>query len=410
MMNCRTRLQVFAAGFLLLAAACSDNTEPVSPDHRPERSDQAALQAGAGDPIGLGRKVPGFGGFYLDTREKPVVYLRGTGQRADAERALAPYLAAQGLAASELRVLPAQFDWEQLETWSTQVSGQVLALPGGVFVDADESSNRVLVGVERGAVARIRSALARLGIPAGAVTLHESEPIRPTATLRNRVRPVSGGLQVNFPGFLCTLGFNALRGGQRSFITNSHCTTDQGGTEGTPYWQPTQAAATRIGTEVSDPVYFTNRNGCPPGRRCRYSDAARASYTSGTPFSLGKIARTSGANNGSVTISGSFSISAEGRASVGQTVSKIGRTTGWTRGRVTNRCVNVAIAGTNIVLLCQDMASARVGAGDSGAPVFTGNTSVVLVGVLWGGNDTGSLYVYSPMSNIERELGALTTF
>src|SRR5918999_2025504 len=139
MMISHTRLQAFAAGFVLLAAACSDNTEPISPDHPQEPSDRVSLQAEPGDPIGLGRRVPGFGGFYLDAQEKPVVYLRGAGQRANAELALAPYLASRGLSASELRVLPARFDWEQLETWSTRVSGQVLALPGGVFVDTDES-------------------------------------------------------------------------------------------------------------------------------------------------------------------------------------------------------------------------------------------------------------------------------
>jgi hypothetical protein len=409
-MTFRTRLQAFAAGLLLLSAACSDHSDPTAPNQQPELSDQAVRQAGDADPIELGRKVPGFGGFYLDPQAKPVVYLRGADQRGNAERALAPFLAVQGLAASELRVLPARFDWDQLELWSRRVSGEILAVPGSVYVDADEANNRVLVGVERGATARIQAALARLGIPNSAVTIQETEPIRMTATLRNRVRPVSGGLQVNFPGFLCTLGFNAIRGGQNSFITNSHCTTDPGGTEGTPYWQPTQSSGGRIGTEVSDPVYFSNRNGCPAGKRCRFSDAARGSYTAGTPFSLGKIARTSGANNGSLTISGTFSIRAEGTASVGQTVSKVGRTSGWTRGRMTNRCLDVAIKGTNIVQLCQDIVSARAGAGDSGSPVFKGNDSVTLVGVLWGGNESGTQFVYSPMANIERELGVLTTF
>jgi hypothetical protein len=405
----RTRLQAFTAA-LLFVAACSDQNQPAAPGDQPELSDQAALQSGSGDPIGLGRKVPGFGGFYLDTRAKPVVYLKGAGQRGNAERALAPFLAAQGLAASELRVLPATFDWDQLELWSTQASGAILALPGAVFVDADESGNRVLVGVERGAAGRIRSAIARLRIPQAAVMIQETEPIRLTATLRNRVRPISGGLQVNFPGFLCTLGFNAIRSGQSSFITNSPCTTNQGGTEGTRYWQPTQTAAAQIGTEASDPMYFSNRSGCPARRRCRFSDAARAAYTGGTPFSLGRIARTSGPNNGSVTINGSFSIAAEGSASVGQTVNKVGRTSGWSQGRLTNRCANVAVTGTNIVQLCQDIASARVGAGDSGSPVFQGTTSATLVGILWGGNSSGTLYVYSPMANIERELGALRTF
>jgi hypothetical protein len=284
---------------------------------------------------------------------------------------------------------------------------------GAVWVDADEARNRVTIGVERGtSMAQVRSAVARLGVPSGAVVVEEVEPVRFAATLRDRVRPVVGSLQINFPGFLCTLGFNATRNGQRSFITNSHCTNVQGGVESTPYWQPTQGVApTQIATEVADPAYTTG-GGCPIGRRCRRSDASRARYASGTTSTLGRIARTSGANNGSLTITGNFSITGEGSASVGQTVHKIGRTTGWTRGSVSNTCVNVNLSGTNISQLCQTFVPAGVGSGDSGSPVFrrvgTGS-NVTLVGILWGGSGS-SLYVFSPISNIETELGALTTF
>jgi hypothetical protein len=34
---------------------------------------------------------------------------------------------------------------------------------------------------------------------------------------------------------------------------------------------------------------------------------------------------------------------------------------------------------------------------------------VSLVGILWGGNSSGTQFVYSPIANIEQELGALTT-
>jgi hypothetical protein len=397
---------------LLLAAACSDQNEPIAPSTEPESpSFQPSIQGSTDDPISLARGIPGFGGFYVDDRGTPVVYLKNAAERSNAERALAPFLRAQGIAASQLRVLPARYDWAQLEGWFTRASADVLALPGSVFVDADEASNRVTIGVERGAVARIRGIVARIGIPEAAVVVQETEPIRFAATLRNRVRPVVGGLQINFPGFLCTLGFSAIRNSQNSFITNSHCTNRQGGTEGTPYWQPTQTAApARIGTEVHDPSYTRSKAGCPSARLCRFSDASRAAYASGITFSLGRIARTTGANNGSVTISGSFRITGEGSAAVGQTVSKVGRTTGWTRGAVTNTCVNIGVDGTNIVQLCQNLVSARVGAGDSGSPVFKGSTNVILAGILWGGNSSGTQYAYSPMANIEQELGPLTTF
>jgi hypothetical protein len=93
-------------------------------------------------------------------------------------------------------------------------------------------------------------------------------------------------------------------------------------------------------------------------------------------------------------------------------VHKVGRTTGWTRGSVGATCVNVNVSGSNITQLCQTLVSARVGGGDSGSPVFRrqgSGSNVTLVGILWGGSGT-SLYVYSPLSNIEAELGALTTF
>jgi hypothetical protein len=231
------------------------------------------------------------------------------------------------------------------------------------------------------------------------------------ATLRSKLRPVVGGLQINFPGFLCSIGFNALRNGQRSFITASHCTNTQGGVEATPYFQPTQQAApVKIATEVSDPGYSHNKTGCPAGFRCRFSDASRAAYASIATSNLGRIAKTTGPNNNSITIQGSFSVTAEGKALVGQTVGKVGRTTGWTTGKVTNTCVNVGVDGTDIAQLCQTIVQARVGPGDSGSPVFKGSSNVTLVGILWGGNDTGTQFVYSPIANVERELGALTTF
>jgi hypothetical protein len=320
-----------------------------------------------------------------------------------------------------LQVRRADYDWASLERWQGRASEQALAMRGAVWVDADEARNRVTIGVERGMpAAQVRSAVARLGVPSAAVVVEEAEPVRLAATLRDRVRPVVGALQINFdpdpgtPGsFLCTLGFNATRNGQRSFITNSHCTNIQGGNQSTPYWQPTQGVSpTQIATEVADPAYTTGGVGCPSGRRCRRSDAARARYASGTASTLGRIARTSGANNGSITITGNFTITAEGSAIAGQQVHKIGRTTGWTRGAVIGTCVNTNLSGSDITQLCQTWVSAGVDAGDSGSPVFrrqgTGS-NVTLVGILWGGSGT-TIYVFSPISNIETELGALATF
>jgi hypothetical protein len=54
--------------------------------------------------------------------------------------------------------------------------------------------------------------------------------------------------------------------------------------------------------------------------------------------------------------------------------------------------------------LCQTFVTANVAGGDSGSPVF--DDSNRLVGILWGGG--GSSFVYSPIGQVEKELGALT--
>jgi hypothetical protein len=245
-----------------------------------------------------------------------------------------------------------------------------------------------------------------------------TEPIHQVATLRDRWRPTQGGIQIHFGQFLCTLGFNADDGTDRSFITNSHCTNTQGGVEGTQYYQPTSTVdPTVIATEVEDPTYFRG-GACPRGRKCRWSDASRARYSSGVGSTRGAIAKTSAANNGSLEVTGTFTVASQDNTTssfpIGKTVNKVGRTTGWTRGNVTNTCVNTNVSGSNITQLCQTFVqdpggAVVVGGGDSGSNVFgiTIGDDVELVGILWGGNSNGTMFVFSPLKQVQQELGPL---
>ena len=309
---------------------------------------------------------------------------------------------------------------DPLPGWFAKASPEVLALPGTVFADHDEARNRLVFGVEHAAaIPGVRNALARLGIPTAAYAVVVSEPIHQVATLRDRWRPTQGGIQIHFGQFLCTLGFNADDGTARSFITNSHCTNTQGGVESTRYYQPTSTVdGTVIATEVEDPTYFRG-GACPLGRKCRYSDAARALYSSGVASTRGAIAKTSGPNNGSLGVTGAFSITSQDNTTknftIGTTVNKVGRTTGWTRGNVTRTCVTTNVSGSNITQLCQTFVqdpggAVVVGGGDSGSNVFriTSGDNVQLVGILWGGNSSGTLFVFSPLKQIRDELGAIT--
>ena len=394
-----------AAGVIVFAA-CADNTNVTAPE-----ADLSLTQQPT-DLAAISRQLPGFGGMFLD-HGVPTVYLANPATLPMAERVLGSWKR-EHAGDVPLQVRQGDFTYAQLDRWFNSATMEVLALDNAVFVDLDESTNRVLIGYERGSdVGRIRAAAMKAGVPANAIVMRETDPIRQMATLQDQVRPVQGGLQIHWDQYVCTIGFNAIAGGQSSFITNSHCSGQQGGVQNTQYDQAVRGTpGSFIGTEVADPTYFRNGT-CPKGKKCRRSDSSRAAYAAGVSTALGVIARTTGANNGSLTINGSFNITAENTSltfTVGSTANKIGRTTGWTAGPITNTCVNTGVQGSNIMQLCQTFVQAGVGGGDSGSPVFavTGSSSVTLLGILWGGS--GNTFVFSPLGAVEAELGALTTF
>lgn len=290
-------------------------------------------------------------------------------------------------------------------------------LAGVVFTDADETRGRLVVGVlDRGGEGQVRGRLRALGIDSQSVDVVETEPIVALASLRDRATTITGGLQIRFSQYLCSLGFPAFDGdGTAGFVTASHCSTKQGTVDSTQYYQPLdQVPNDFIGTEIADPAYRKGGD-CPRGRRCRQSDANFSEANGPRPVTVGRIARTTAL--GSLTIdpaNPTYLITGEGVAADNATVNKVGRTTGWTRGAVSGTCVDTGVQGSTIVLLCQTFVTGSgviVQGGDSGSPVFgiNQNGSATLFGVLWGGNQSGTQFVYSPIANVRSDLGALIT-
>ena len=176
----------------------------------PTPPSKAIGQGPVNNPNALGRTVRGFGGFFYDAAGTPTMYLKDAGQRGNAERALAPYLQSHGVAASRIQVKAGRFTWDELEAWQAKASVETLKLPGAVFVDADEAGNQIKIGVERGKGGQVRAALARLGLPANAAVVEETEPVtfavapRPKpgggSSLQGRVRPTEGRDPDQLPG------------------------------------------------------------------------------------------------------------------------------------------------------------------------------------------------------------------
>ncbi|HEY4561533.1 MAG TPA: hypothetical protein VIJ36_01050, partial [Thermoanaerobaculia bacterium] len=91
--------------------------------------------------VQIGRAIPGFGGLFYDAEGYPNVYLRDT--------KAAPALAAlKSWGEGEIRVLQGRYDFAQLVAWKRALRPAVLGQPGVVFLDADETRNRVVVGID----------------------------------------------------------------------------------------------------------------------------------------------------------------------------------------------------------------------------------------------------------------------
>jgi hypothetical protein len=419
---------------LLASVACEDTATPTNPTTNLSHSNSPRLRDAAPSQLEMARKVPGFGGYYIDPVDGPTVYLTDVTRRPEAERALSGFLSKRRMTGANLRVVPGAFDYAQLDGWYEAARPAVFAIAGVVLGDVDEGRNRVRIGVTSAqAGARVRATIAKLGIPAGAVIVEERAPVAAMNTLRDRVRPLNGGLQINFfptpagtpgPSLICTLGFNVEINGVRSFITNSHCSNVEGGNElPTQYYQSLRGggASTFVGTEADDPQWQLMLTlQCPPPLSCRYSDAARVQYEPGAAAEtwLGSIAQldeiTTSLADTVHTIAGDFTIVGERDPIQGEVANKVGRTTGWTRGITTATCVDVLALGTAHMRLCQTMVAALVDGGDSGSPVFfqEDGPNVTLLGILWGGStdDANPEFAYSPLSGVKRELGNFRTF
>jgi hypothetical protein len=427
--------KIVASGVAIMAVAIAGACADTPPTEPRIGDDSPALFGGATqDPqsydgtldaafVRVAEAVPGFGGFFRDEAGVGYVYMRSdiqTMSNADALRALSGHLQQMGVdaeVAQQLNVLAAQYDFIQLDAMHRRVTN-VLSLQGVVYTDADEAINRVAVGVTNPtAAAAVERAIAMLGVPREAVVIRETAPIQLMQTLRDHTRPTAGGLQINYPGHLCTLGFN-VRSPEapnvHGFVTASHCSAVWGGVDNSPYFQPLSTDANSfLGNEVHDVPFFTG-GPCPVGRRCRWSDVNGVRYAPGVSNAFARIYRTR--DIFSVTIdpvNPMFNIVAElAFPMVGDSLYKIGRTTGWTRAVVSASCVNTNVEGPGFTetFLCQEHAVSSPGGvlpGDSGAPVFfrfpAGFQTVRLMGLLWGATTEGDLWAFSAMNEIRFE-------
>ncbi|MFQ5524470.1 MAG: hypothetical protein ACE5F5_13015 [Acidimicrobiia bacterium] len=249
--------------------------------------------------------------------------------------------------------------------WRDLLRSEAIGLPGVVTLDLDEKNNRLVVGVEDAAIiSQVRRIGRVLDIPRRALAVVQASRLTPLDhTVRDRVRPALGGLEIHNGNGECTLGFSARSDffidGAFGFVTASHCTTDLGGVQNTQFWQQDPFNANDLlGTESLDPTPFSGGT-CPDGLTCRNADAAFVTYDAGVVYDFGRLVRSPSWDHVSgpldIVHGDQLSIVADGTfdpAAVGELIFKVGRTTGGTWGNVVRTCLDAFSGRSGVWILC----------------------------------------------------------
>lgn len=411
--------------------------------------------------LDIAARVPGFGGYWYDEYGNLHYYLLPTGDEIAAREALLPVLKAHDASFSPHAVADPQlvrhvgrFDFATLAAWRDAVLRAAAPLDGFIFLDLAEDKNVIVIGVrDRSAADAVLGAAITLGIPTDAITTVLTEPAIastgvPSGNISSFVRPIVGGLKISYSdptGFRtrsCSLGFTAVpafgSGYGPGYVTASHCSNSRGVVESLIHYQDVVSISNRIATEVVDPPWRDASywgSSCPTGYKCRYSDAAFYQMDPGIDYLLGALARTTyygGPGTDSIVgPPGSTDIdpahptwSIVGKStglSLGDAVQKEGWFTGWTWGQIDRTCADINVVdktqvdpgGQRWLTFCGNhICLAYTHEGDSGGPVFsiTGTADqsrAVLQGTIVA---KGSGCWFSPLANIELELGTLTVF
>lgn len=326
-----------------------------------------------------------------------------------------------------------------LYAWKISLRKDVLRTGIADELYIDQNRNKLMVSVaNESKLAQLRDWLKSSRIPDAALEISIT-PVVAEKALTGLFRPPLGGVEINNINKNCTIGANVRYNGfingtqsPQGFLTAAHCTPtigmkdsnfaiQQGGyTVGYEQLDPPLRSAT-------DSVCANDTTGA--ANPCRFSDVAFATYNIAS--NVGRIARPTEFNNNLdvPTANGEDAYytvkDTVGRPAVDTIVTKVGRTTGFTKGKVVASQVDfnvnnpssgqtyTVIGGVKVYRL-SDTYTLSDG-GDSGGPWFirsttASDTNVTLVGFHTSGDGDGpGVYAhFSAVAGVQKDFGTST--
>jgi len=345
--------------------------------------------------------LPSYGGMFINEEKGLIfVYVKDEKDREKIKQVLEGYKGKINVV-----FLKGKYSFEQLVKWKHSIeklNSKTIKQLGITMIDADEAHNSLTIGLEEITPEKLKlleGELEKLGIPKESVRIEKRGYIKLLADY-HRARPLVGGVMIrreDAPDSWGTLGYVGFIGSTPYFVTAGHLGI--WGTSGQRIYQPTVNEENYVGTVTYNP-YFRDDESIP----YRYSDSMLVrAYVAGSTKIYNPSPYTS---SDYIVIGKKYSVD----QIVGETVIKVGATTGKTTGEITNKCVTSFLSPKEgyypdlVALYCQIETNLESAGGDSGAPVFKSyGIFVELYGILWGGTDTVS--AYSPIDGIEEDLG-----
>lgn len=166
----------------------------------------------------LASRAPGFAGAYFDSSGIFTINHASPEFDAGAQHEVLTWVTAYRgplEESSRVRLRRVKHDYLTLHSWYQPFVRQLASVPSLTSARIDDYRTRIVITVASIQHAPlVRRVATELGIPSDAVDVEERSAVHRDVTLREHVRPVYGGLQIQSGPNTCSLAFNGYEGYQ----------------------------------------------------------------------------------------------------------------------------------------------------------------------------------------------------